>query len=59
MMFDCPWSEVTDEMIVERASLMKEKLGGWIWHTKWNGEDTTPHIEVSRSLPEVISTWIK
>ena len=59
MMFDCPWSEVTDEMIVERASLMKEKLGGWIWHTKWNGEDTTPHIEVSRSLPEAISTWIK
>jgi len=59
MMFDIPWSEVTDEMIVDRAELMKDKLGGWIWHTKWNGEDTTPHININKDLPAVIKEWIK
>tara|TARA_B100000131_G_C18115575_1_gene611179 strand:+ start:961 stop:2880 length:1920 start_codon:yes stop_codon:yes gene_type:complete len=59
MMFDHPWSDVTDEMISERAQLMKEKLGGWVWHTKWNGEDETTHIECTKELPEVIKNWIK
>ena len=59
MMFDCPWEDVTDEMVVERAALMKDKLGGWVWHTKWNGEDETTHIECSKELPEVIKHWIK
>lgn len=51
MMFDVPWDEVTDEMIEERAALMKEKLGGWIWHEKWDGTTTTPHVTVSRVQP--------
>ena len=59
MMFDCPWEDVTDEMVVERAALMKDKLGGWVWHTKWNGEDETTHIECNKDLPEVIKHWIK
>jgi len=59
MMFDCPWEDVTDEMVVERAALMKDKLGGWVWHTKWNGEEETAHIECSKDLPEVIKQWIK
>lgn len=54
MMFDCPWSEVTDEMIAERAELMKEKLGGWIWHRKWNGRSETPHIRCARTQPKVM-----
>ena len=59
MMFDCPWEDVTDEMITERAALMKDKLGGWVWHTKWNGEDETAHIQCNKDLPEVIKQWIK
>ena len=59
MMFDCPWEDVTDEMVVERAELMKEKLGGWVWHTKWNGKEETAHIQCSKDLPEVIKQWIK
>ena len=38
MMFDVPWSKVTDEDIVARANLMKDNLGGWIWHAKWDGK---------------------
>jgi glycosyltransferase involved in cell wall biosynthesis len=58
MMFDCAWSEVTEEMIKDRASLMKEKLGGWIWHTKWDGEEETAHIKLNKALPKVIQSWI-
>jgi len=54
MMFDTAWKDVTDEMLVERANLMKEKLGGWIWHRKWDGKTTTPHINVTRSQPKVM-----
>ena len=59
MMFDCSWGDVTDEMISERASLMKEKLGGWVWHSKWNGEEETEHIICFRSLPKEVDEWIK
>jgi hypothetical protein len=54
MMFDVAWKDVTDEMLLERAQLMKEKLGGWIWHRKWDGKTTTPHMTVSRSQPKVM-----
>ena len=58
MMFDHKWSDVTDEMIKERAQLMKDKLGGWIWHQKWDGKETTAHIECNTELPKVIKNWI-
>lgn len=54
MMFDVPWSEVTDEMIVARAAELKEKLGGWIWHRKWDGVTRTPFIRCARSQPKVM-----
>ena len=51
MMFDVPWSAVTDSMISDRARLMSERLGGWVWHRKWDGEVTTPSIRVVRDQP--------
>ena len=45
-------------MIKDRAALMKEKLGGWIWHTKWDGEEETAHIKLNKDLPKVIQSWI-
>ncbi len=59
MMFDMPWSEVTDKMVADRAKLMKEKLGGWIWHTKWDGKEETTHITCNRNLPEIMKKWIQ
>jgi hypothetical protein len=49
MMFDVPWSDVTDEMIEKRAEELKE-IGGWIWHRKWNGTKT-PWIRCNRTQP--------
>lgn len=54
MMFGVPWSEVTDEMIEARAKLMKERLGGWIWHRQWDGKQATPHIRCTRTQPKVV-----
>jgi glycosyltransferase involved in cell wall biosynthesis len=51
MMFDAPWSAVSDSMIHERAEQMRELLGGWIWHRKWDGKTATPSIRVDRSQP--------
>lgn len=54
MMFDVPWSQVTDEMIDEYARLMADKLGGWIWHQKWDGVTMTPHMTCKRTQPSVM-----
>jgi glycosyltransferase involved in cell wall biosynthesis len=56
MMFDVPWSEVTDEMITELASKLKS-TGGWIWHQKWNGQ-LVPWISCKREQPSVMSVSV-
>lgn len=53
MMFDLPWSDVTDEMIDELANKLNTQSGGWIWHRKWDGT-STPHIIVARSQPSLM-----
>lgn len=54
MMFDCPWSEVTDKMIEKRAKEFKENLGGWIWHKKWDGKTKTPHLFIKKEQPKIM-----
>ena len=58
-MFDCSWSDVTEEMIQERAKEFTEKLGGWIWHQKWDGKTITPHINSDKELPSIMKEWIQ
>lgn len=57
MMFDKAWKDVTDDDIRERAKLMKDLLGGWIWHAKWDGATKTPHVSINRELPPSMSEW--
>ena len=59
MMFDVPWSQVTDDMIKTRAAEFKSKLGGWIWHRKWDGTTTTPHLTINRSQPKIMLNRMK
>jgi hypothetical protein len=54
MMFDSPWSQVTDEMISFRAKELKNKLGGWIWNRKWDGTTITPHLTINRTQPQIM-----
>lgn len=53
VMFDVPWSQVTEEMIESRANEFRIKLGGWIWHKKWDGKTLTPHIKINRTEPSI------
>jgi glycosyltransferase involved in cell wall biosynthesis len=55
MMFDVAWKDVTDEMLLARAQEMKEKLGGWIWHRKWDGKTMTPFISTNRTQPKLMT----
>lgn len=52
MMFDVPWSEVTEEMIIARSEEICKKTGGWIWHSKWTGQET-PHIVIDVEEPSI------
>jgi glycosyltransferase involved in cell wall biosynthesis len=56
MMFDVPWSQVTDEMIKSKAKLLAEEIGGWVWHKKWDGQQKTSHITVNKSQPKIMLT---
>lgn len=51
--FNCPWSDVTNEMIEKRAVELEEKCGGHIFHRKWDGEKT-PHIMCTRTHPIIM-----
>jgi glycosyltransferase involved in cell wall biosynthesis len=57
MMFDLPWSEVTNEMIKEKAKEL-QKTGGHIWHRKWNGT-ITPWLTIQHSEPKVMQNFAK
>lgn len=49
MFFDVPWSQVTEEMIDQRANEL-EQIGGWVFHQKWN-RTRTPWITCKRKSP--------
>lgn len=51
MMFDVPWSDVTDEMISDLAKKLCN-TGGHIWHKKWTGQ-ITPWIKSTRTQPSL------
>lgn len=58
VMFEVPWSEVTPEMMSEKAKELKEKTSGWIFHNKWSGQETRG-ITSMRTLPKFIQDWAK
>jgi glycosyltransferase involved in cell wall biosynthesis len=58
VMFDVPWSEVSDEMIAERARELAEGTGGWIFHQKWDGTNI-PHVQIHRNPPKFIADWVE
>ena len=51
MFFNLPWKEITDEMISNKAEELKNKCGGWVFHTKWNGT-FTPSIKINNEMPK-------
>jgi len=56
--FEVPWSQVTDEMIHQKAVDLETKTGGHIFHSRWSGT-ATPHVTIHRSHPALIQDWVK
>lgn len=52
VMFDKPWSEVTDSDIESLSTKLAEELGGWIFHEKVDFSYKIPHISINRDHPE-------
>jgi len=51
MFFDKAWSEVSDEEIDSLAVELKEKMGGWIFHSRVDFSTPTPSMKISRTEP--------
>ena len=54
MFFDKAWSEVTDEDILELSAQLKEKLGGWVFHSKVDFTKTVPHMSLTAGQPKIM-----
>lgn len=46
MMFDKPWSQVSDQEIVNLSEKLESEMGGWIFHRKidWNQKTSWVHL---------------
>lgn len=56
--FEVPWSQITNQMIKEKAIELETLTGGHIFHSRWSGL-ITPHVTIYRDHPKVIQEWIK
>lgn len=59
MFFNKKWSEVTDDEIKSLAQKMKEKMGGWIFHSKIDFSKPTPWVKIEKDQPGVMSANVK
>jgi glycosyltransferase involved in cell wall biosynthesis len=54
MFFTKAWNEVTEEDIKVLATDLAEKMGGWIFHSRVDFSNPTPHIDCGREEPELM-----
>ena len=54
MFFDKAWEDVTDKDIEELSVDLREKMGGWIFHSKVDFEKPTPHVSIQKNQPAVM-----
>ena len=59
IMFDKPWSEVTDEDMNQLADKYEHELGGWIFHQPVDWNRKTPWINRMWDHPKVMENWMK
>ena len=53
MFFDKTWKEVTSIEIKEKAKLLADATGGHVFHSKFDANLPTPHVNITRNHPEV------
>lgn len=52
VMFDKPWSEVTENEIEDLGKRLASEMGGWIFHEKVDFNRYTPHMSLKSSHPK-------
>ena len=54
MFFDKKWSDVTEDDIDSLSIDLKDKMGGWIFHSRVDFDKPTPHVNITRNQPKVM-----
>ena len=54
MFFDKKWSDVSNEDIDDLAFELKEKMGGWIFHSRVDFNKPTPHLDLEINQPSIM-----
>jgi glycosyltransferase involved in cell wall biosynthesis len=54
MFFDKPWSEISEEEINTMSSRLATELGGWVFHSKVDFSNPTPHLTIDRNEPAIM-----
>ena len=57
--FNKPWSEVSEEEIVNMANTLNNNFGGWIFHSRVDLEKPTPWYHIESDHPDAIKKWLK
>jgi len=57
--FNKPWSEVSEEEIVNMANTLNNNFGGWIFHSRVDLEKPTPWYYIESDHPDAIKKWLK
>jgi glycosyltransferase involved in cell wall biosynthesis len=55
MFFQRPWADVTDDDIDKLSEELTNKMGGWIFHAPVDFSKPTPHLELLRDQPGIMS----
>ena len=58
IMFNKPWSEVTEADMIELAIKYESELGGWVFHNPVDWKNKTNWIQKQWSHPEVMKNWM-
>ena len=52
MFFQKPWKEVTDNDIAKLSVDLKEKMGGWVFHSPVDFSKSTPSLKLNQTQPK-------
>jgi len=58
MFFQKPWSEVSDDDIQSLSEALRDKTGGWVFHTPIDFSKPNPHVTLKSDHPKYIWSWL-
>ena len=59
MFIDKPWKDISESEIDQLAEKLALEMGGWVFHSKINFDNPTPHFAIERSQPKLAMEYYK